>query len=636
MGATTTEEYTRYVEKDAALARRFQPIYVTEPSPDDTVNMLEGIRNKFESFHRIRIEDGALRAAATLSDRYLPNRRLPDKAIDLIDEASAKLRLQQETLPPEIVAMDEQLEEYKIHGKNGRNGGDGTGGGSSQMHAIEAADMEQLKRRRAQTFKVWTEVKEKLHRMSDLRHTMSLLREEKKRVVGLGNFERARYIEAQELPGKQRELDNLQQELSHIKVDELETEELEQGGDVGVLQTLLPSVRLSVNEDDIADCVARQTGIPVGRLLEGERKSLLHMENDINARVKGQEEAVRAISQCIRLSRAGLRYHDRPLGVFLLLGSTGTGKTELAKSLAQYLFRDENALIRLDMSEYMERHTVSRLVGAPPGYVGFEQGGILTEAVRNRPYQCILLDEYEKAHGDISNLLLQVFDEGRLTDTHGRVADFKNTVIILTSNLGSQELFAEGSNLGEDGDPAADADADAGEEGELTSTIASSLHKVRTAAAMKIVQQTFSPEFVGRLDEVLLFKQLSRSSVGAITDIQLDKVRGLLLDKNIDLRVSPETRDYLSQRGYDANSGVRPLKRIIQTHILNPLATHIIKGGLPEGCEVEVVPHSYSNVDDMRAKGYMELELEPKQEEEEEEEEEEGGVGAGAGEWKGE
>ena len=426
MGATTTEEYTRYVEKDAALARRFQPIYVKEPSVDDTVSMLTGIRHKFESHHSITIEDSALYAAAALSDKYIPTRRLPDKAIDLIDEAASKLRLQQETLPPEILAMDAQLEEYQIHGIDGEGKGD-----NSVINDVK------LKRERIHA--LWVEVKEKLSKMSNLRHVTSLLVEERKRVVRLGNFERARYIEGTELPSKQAEIGKILAELKAMKEG---TWEGIQGTNIqGKLSDILPSVSFTVTEDDVADCVANQTGIPVGRLLEGERRSLLHMEDEINARVKGQEEAVRAISQCIRLSRAGLRYHDRPLGVFLLLGSTGTGKTELAKSLAQYLFRDEDALIRLDMSEYMESHTVSRLVGAPPGYVGFEQGGILTEAVRSRPYQCILLDEYEKAHSDISNLLLQVFDEGRLTDTHGRVADFKNTVIILTSNLGSEQLF---------------------------------------------------------------------------------------------------------------------------------------------------------------------------------------------------
>lgn len=589
MGATTTEEYTRYVEKDAALARRFQPIYVKEPSVDDTVRMLKGIRHKFESHHSITIEDDALQAAAALSDRYIPNRRLPDKAIDLIDEAASKLRLQQETLPPEILAMDAQLEQYKIHGND-----DGSGGKSNTI--------DDLLKRRELAHALWSEIKEKLQKMSNLRHVMSLLLEEKKRVVRLGNFERARYIEGTELPSKQAEVNDLLSELAAIK--EGSREGSRDKTMEGTVRPLLPSVTFTVVEDDIADCVANQTGIPVGRLMEGERRSLLHMEDEISARVRGQDEAVKAISQCIRLSRAGLRYHDRPLGVFLLLGSTGTGKTELAKSLAQYLFRDEEALIRLDMSEYMERHTVSRLVGAPPGYVGFEQGGILTEAVRSRPYQCILLDEYEKAHGDISNLLLQVFDEGRLTDTHGRVADFKNTVFILTSNLGSDQLYPETTSSS----PATEGESDAHEAGKeaAEAVMSSSLHKARSSAAMQIVQSSFSPEFVGRLDEVLLFKQLSRSSVADITDIQLNKVVKLLEEKEIKLSVSSDTRDWLSKKGYDAHSGVRPLKRIIQTQILNPLANHIISGGIAEGSTVEVTPCTSEG----KSSGYEELRLE--------------------------
>ena len=546
MGATTTDEYSKYVEKDAALARRFQPIYVAEPSCEDTVDMLRGIRHKFETHHSISIEDAALDAAASLSDRYMPKRRLPDKAIDLIDEAASRLRLQLECSPPEIVEIDKRIEEIKINDPSNEN---------------DSAEQEaELKTKKDELMALWEDIKSKLKNVSDTRHRMSQLKDEKKRVVRLGNFERARYIDLTELPNLQKQADDTLADLMD-------------GGSSA--KELLPSLKYTVCDDDIANVVASQTGIPVGRLLEGERKSLLNMESQLTGRVKGQDDAVKAISQCIRLSRAGLRYHDRPLGVFLLLGSTGTGKTELAKSLAQYLFRDEEALIRLDMSEYMERHTVSRLVGAPPGYVGFEQGGILTEAVRTRPYQCILLDEFEKAHTDISNLLLQVFDEGRLTDTHGRVADFKNTVIILTSNLGSSSVFNEESKES--------ADSEEDDDSAVTQ-----LHKKRKGVAMDIVNSTFSPEFVGRLDEVILFKQLTRQGVSDITDIQIKRVEKVLQEKDVTMSITESARGWLAQRGYDAQSGVRPLKRIIQAQILNPLATCLIEGALKEGGHIEV------------------------------------------------
>lgn len=549
MGATTTDEYSKYVEKDAALARRFQPIYVQEPNCEDTVNMLKGIRHQFENHHSISIEDGALDAAASLSDRYMPKRRLPDKAIDLIDEAASRLRLQLECSPPEIVEIEKLIEDIKINDPQHENS-------SSEQEA-------ELKKKKDELMTLWEDIKKKLKNVSDTRHRMSQLKDEKKRVVRLGNFERARYIDLTELPNLQKQVDDTLNEL------------LDGGGSA---KELLPSLKYTVCDDDIANVVASQTGIPVGRLLEGERKSLLNMEGQLTGRVKGQDDAVKAISQCIRLSRAGLRYHDRPLGVFLLLGSTGTGKTELAKSLAQYLFRDEEALIRLDMSEYMERHTVSRLVGAPPGYVGFEQGGILTEAVRTRPYQCILLDEFEKAHTDISNLLLQVFDEGRLTDTHGRVADFKNTVIILTSNLGSSHVFNEENEV-----IAESADSDSRDESAINQ-----LHKKRKGVAMEIVNSTFSPEFVGRLDEVILFKQLTREGVSDITDIQIKRVEKVLLEKEVTMTITDKARGWLAQRGFDAKSGVRPLKRMIQAQILNPLATCLIEGALQEGGHVEV------------------------------------------------
>ena len=519
MGATTTDEYRKYIEKDAALARRFQTIVVPEPSVEDTVLMLSGLRGKYENHHGVKLSDAALEAAARLSHRYITARRLPDKAIDLVDEACSQLRVRLESTPREIDDLDKELAALLL----GSHGGgisvapqlvEATSLSSAADSVLElppseassldppplrpstppaSAEIVALQTRRATLVGRWDGVRQGLRRVSDTRAYIELLSAELARTVRLGNYSRAREVEQTELPAQQALLRALYKQLGEAQGP---------GVDLGL--------RWEVDEGVIADVVAKNTGIPVGKLLSFEKNSLLNMEKELEASVVGQGEAVTAIAKCIRLSRAGLRYHDRPLGVFLLLGPTGVGKTELAKALAQNLFRDQAALLRIDMSEYMERHSVSRLVGAPPGYVGYEEGGILTEAVRRKPYQVILLDEFEKAHRDVSNLLLQVFDEGRLSDAHGRVSDFRNTVIVLTANLGSHLLYG--------------SEEAAADEAEGTPASPPAPRPSRSQLALQIVNQHFSPEFVNRLDELICFHPLGSDAIKKISAIQLQKV----------------------------------------------------------------------------------------------------------------
>ncbi len=579
MGATTTDEYQKYIEKDQALARRFQPVFVEEPSIDDTITMLEGIKSKYETHHGIFISAESVAAAVKLSDRYIPSRQLPDKAIDLLDEAAAKMRLLQETLPREIRDIDREISDILVNGANSiSSGGSGIGLETMKSKYSSGLRIADLQQERGVLHREWAKAKHVLAEVTHARVKIDSLIDEKNRCILTESYERARFIENIELREKY-EFIEAQQLILEGMAESAANEERD-------------TLRYVLQGSDIADIVSHQSGIPVGKLLQEDKLSLLNMEQELAAFVKGQNLPISAICKCIRLSRAGLRYHDRPLGVFLLLGSTGTGKTELAKALARYLFRDPDALIRLDMSEYMERHTVSRLVGAPPGYVGYEEGGILTESVRRRPYQVILLDEFEKAHKDVSNLLLQVFDEGRLTDSHGRTADFKNTVIILTSNIGSTHMLDQTENdeeLGTGTETECDTDEDS--EGPPTSSSGrSSINDKRAGRARDVVHAHFSPEFINRLDEVLVFNPLSQESIVDIARIQLAKLTALLrVEKGIDIDMDSDCEAWLAAEGYNRSFGARPLKRLIQAQVLNPLATLILDDKVAEGGRVVVV-----------------------------------------------
>jgi ATP-dependent Clp protease ATP-binding subunit ClpB len=572
MGATTSDEYRKYIEKDAALARRFQTVLVSEPTIENTVDILKGLRRKYEIHHGIRITDDAISSAVKLSDRYIPDRRRPDKAIDLIDESAARLRIMQESKPFAVAALNAEISDLKFKlGYDGlfdeslkptsdtpqiqstevgteatssensvtddvANMSDELADNLSEAQQVTLKSLRQLTEQRDSLMKTWQNYFELQQKANETRTILDGLVSEIDRASKLGDHERARKMGKSESEFR-TSLHNLYEQLQGmINVD---------GG-------LIDS---TLNSNDISAVVAKTTGIPVGRLMDDERKSLLNMEDELEKYVVGQPSALKAIARCIRLSRAGLRYHDRPLGVFLFLGPTGVGKTELAKALSTMLFQDPTAMVRIDMSEYMERFSVSRLVGAPPGYVGYEEGGILTEAVRRRPYQIILLDEFEKAHREVSNLLLQVFDEGRLSDSHGRVADFKNTVIIMTSNLAQKELYK----------------LDSVSEGGKLNKVASN------AIAKQIVASHFAPEFLNRIDEIITFNPLDEEAIKRISGQQIDKVKALLSSRNVTLNLSNECENWLAATGYDSAFGARPLKRLIQSKVLNPLATLLLE-----------------------------------------------------------
>jgi ATP-dependent Clp protease ATP-binding subunit ClpB len=571
MGATTSEEYRKHIEKDAALARRFQTVLVSEPTLENTVDILKGLRSKYEIHHGIRITDDAIMSAVKLSDRYIPDRRRPDKAIDLIDESAARLRIMQESKPLAVTELDAKISQLKFQlGYVGleedaaikpAEGSTGTEPVSTpadaarensiknEIQLIPTANLTddqleivgqllKLAERRDAILKDWQTYFELQQKANETRSILEGLTVEIDRASKLADHERVHKMEKSESEFRTKLQDTYSQLHSMVEED-----------DGHLIDSTLCS-------NDISAVVAKTTGIPLGRLMDDERKSLLCMEDELEKFVVGQAPALKSIARCIRLSRAGLRYHDRPLGVFLFLGPTGVGKTELAKALSTLLFQDPAALVRIDMSEYMERFTVSRLVGAPPGYVGYEEGGILTEAVRRRPYQIILLDEFEKAHREVSNLLLQVFDEGRLSDSHGRVADFKNTVIIMTSNLAQKELYT----------------LDAASNGKLTKNKA-----VSSALAKQIVASHFAPEFLNRIDEVITFNPLDEEAIRRICRQQLEKVSDLLSGRHVSLEVSDSCERWLGTAGYDSAFGARPLKRLIQSHVLNPLATLILE-----------------------------------------------------------
>ena len=533
VGATTLDEYRKHVEKDAALARRFQPIFVEEPSVEDTISILRGIKEKYELHHGVRITDAAIVAAAQLSNRYIADRFLPDKAIDLMDEAGARLRMQVDSKPEELDELDRRIMQLQIEREALKKESDSASKDRLEKLQKELAETEE---KSAVMTRNWQAEKEKLASASKVKEQLETARRDLELAQRKGDFAKAGELAYATIPALEKKLKEAEASSSEMMEE-------------------------AVTESHIAQIVSRWTGIPVDKMLAGERDRLLQMEEELGRRVVGQAEAVEAVSTAVRRARAGLQDPNRPIGSFLFLGPTGVGKTELTKALAAYLFDDEHALLRIDMSEYMEKHSVSRLIGAPPGYVGYDEGGALTEAVRRRPYQVVLFDEIEKAHPDVFNVLLQVLDDGRLTDGQGRTVDFKNTLIIMTSNLGSEFLVALGENQ--------------------------DVEEVREQV-MGVVKSAFRPEFLNRLDDIILFHRLKRANMNAIVDIQMDRLKKLLVDRKIEIELTDAARDALADKGYDPAYGARPLKRVIQKQVQDSLAEEILAGHVKDGDSVKV------------------------------------------------
>ena len=539
VGATTLDEYRKHVEKDAALARRFQPVFVEEPTVEDTISILRGLKEKYEQHHKVRISDSALVAATTLSNRYIADRFLPDKAIDLVDEASARLRMQVDSKPEALDEIDRRIMQLKIEREALKVEKDDASKDRLQRLEKELAGLEEESTGLTAT---WAAEKAKLGLAADLKRQLDELRNELAIAQRKGEFQKAGELAYGRIPELERKLKDAEA----------------QDGKAGMVEEV-------VTPDHVAHIVSRWTGIPVDKMLEGERDKLLRMEDEIGVRVVGQGEAVQAVSKAVRRARAGLQDPNRPIGSFMFLGPTGVGKTELTKALADFLFDDEQAMVRIDMSEFMEKHSVARLIGAPPGYVGYEEGGALTEAVRRRPYQVVLFDEVEKAHPDVFNVLLQVLDDGRLTDGQGRTVDFRNTLIVMTSNLGGEYLV----NLAEDQD----------------------VDVVRDDV-MAVVKASFRPEFLNRIDEVILFHRLRRQDMGRIVEIQLKRLEKLLVDRKITLDLDAEAVEWLAAKGYDPAYGARPLKRVIQKELQDPLAEKILLGEVLDGSTVKITAGS--------------------------------------------
>jgi ATP-dependent Clp protease ATP-binding subunit ClpB len=537
VGATTLDEYRKHVEKDAALERRFQPVFVGEPSVEDTISILRGLKERYEVHHGVRIQDAALVAAATLSHRYISDRFLPDKAIDLVDEAASRVRVQIDSMPEDLDQLERKRMQLEIEREALKKESDPASRDRLERIAREIAELQS----QAAVLKTrWENEKAAIQKVRELKKQREDLSAELERAKRQGNLQRASEIQY----GLLRELEK------QLEAEQRKLAELQQEG------SLLSE---EVTAEDIAEIVSKWTGIPVSKMMEAEQAKLLQMEENLGRRVVGQDEALRAVANAVRRARAGLQDPNRPIGSFLFLGPTGVGKTETARALAEFLFDDEHAMVRLDMSEYMEKHTVSRLIGAPPGYVGYEEGGQLTEAVRRRPYSVVLFDEVEKAHPDVFNALLQILDDGRLTDGQGRTVDFRNVVLILTSNIGSQYIVELGP----------------GQRAELE------------ARLMEALRAHFKPEFLNRVDEIVIFHQLQRAHIDRIVEIQLGRVRRLLAQRRVTLELTDEAKRLLAEKGYDPHYGARPLKRVIQRMLQDPLALKILEGEFPEGTKVE-------------------------------------------------
>jgi ATP-dependent chaperone protein clpB len=534
IGATTLDEYQKYFEKDKALERRFQKVMVEEPDTESAISILRGIKEKYEAHHKVRIKDEAIIAAVELSQRYIPNRYLPDKAIDLMDEAAAKLRMEINSKPEELDVLDRKIMQLEIEIEAIKREND------DEKLRLLNADLANLKEERNALFTKWQGEKTLVDEIQAVKNNIEQYKLDAERAEREGNYGKVAELRYGKIKQEEAKLADLQKEVDTHEMSMIKEE---------------------VTREDIAEVIAKWTGVPVTKMMQGEREKLLHLEEELHKRVVGQEEAIAAVSDAIRRSRAGLQDPKKPIGSFLFLGTTGVGKTELAKALAEYLFDDENAMTRIDMSEYQEKHAVSRLVGAPPGYVGYDEGGQLTEAVRRRPYSVVLLDEIEKAHPDTFNILLQVLDEGRLTDNKGRTADFKNTIIIMTSNIGShliQESFEKIKNVEE-------ATEKAKEE------------------VLQLLKQTVRPEFINRIDDIVMFAPLTKADIKQIVRLQLGGIIKLVARENIVLEATPEAIDYLAERGYDPQFGARPVKRVLQKEIMNALSKEILKGNIKAG-----------------------------------------------------
>ena len=538
IGATTLDEYRKYIEKDAALARRFQPVMVDEPTVEDTISILRGLKERFEIFHGVRIHDDALVAAATLSNRYITDRFLPDKAIDLVDEAAAMIRTEIDSMPSDMDDLNRKILQLEVEEKALSKEKDNIS--EARLEALKK-ELAEYKDRFAEMKAKWQDEKQAIQSEKELKEKVDSLKADIDQATGSGDFERAARLRYGELPALEKQLEKAKAQNAERKGDLLQDE---------------------VTEEQINQIISRWTGIPVARLKEGEREKILHLPEDLHRRVVGQDEAVEKVSDAILRSRAGISDPNRPIGSFLFLGPTGVGKTELAKALAENLFDDEKNIVRIDMSEYMEKFSVSRLVGAPPGYVGYEEGGTLTEAVRRKPYSIVLFDEIEKAHPDVFNILLQILDDGRITDSQGRTVDFKNTIIILTSNLGAADII-EGIEGGE-------------------------ISKAAQDKVNAILKQSFRPEFLNRLDEIIMFKPLTRENIGGIVDIQLKRLAKRLENENLTLEITDAAKAYIAENGYDNVFGARPLKRFIQKNVETPIARYIIKSNPESGAKITV------------------------------------------------
>jgi ATP-dependent Clp protease ATP-binding subunit ClpB len=536
IGATTLDEYRKHIEKDAALERRFQPIFVQEPSVEDTVSILRGLREKYEVHHGVQIRDTAIVAAATLSHRYIADRFLPDKAIDLVDEAAARLRVEIDSRPEEIDQFERKILRLEVEKQALKKEKDAAS--KERLVALEK-ELNELKENSVGLKAQWEREKSTIHKVKDFREKIEQVRAESESAERRGDLEKAAELRYGTLVALEKELKEVIKKESEIKKSNL-------------------LLRQEVTENDIAEIVSRWTGIPVSKMLEGEQQKLIKMEEALSQRVIGQGKAISAVSNAVRRSRAGLSEPHRPIGAFMFLGPTGVGKTETAKALAEFLFDSDQAMVRIDMSEYMERHSVSRLLGAPPGYVGYEEGGALTEAVRRRPYSVILLDEMEKAHPDVFNIFLQVFDDGRLTDGQGRVVNFSNTIIIMTSNIGSQLILERGNEKGVESD------------------------------VMKLVRDHFRPEFLNRIDDIITFSHLEKDQLKRIVQLHVKSLNARLKEKGLEFVLTPKAEELLLERGYDKDFGARPMKRVFQRDIQNPIAVDLLAGKYPRGSRIEV------------------------------------------------